>query len=73
MTECPFIAFLIACAIFAADFRPPSRPRRGDTSGVEQEVNKVFVLQLLSELKQVHRSDMATRSSDTGRMIDIKW
>ena len=36
-------------------------------------MNKVFVLQLLSELKQVHRSDMATTSSDTGRVIDIKW
>ena len=35
MTECPALAFLIACAIFAADFRPPSRPRRGNTSGVE--------------------------------------
>ena len=31
------------------------------------------MLQLLSELKQVHRSDMATRSSDTGRVIDITW
>ena len=63
MTECPSLAFLIACAIFAVDFRPPSRPIRGNMSGVEEEVNKVFVLQLLSELKQVHRSDMATSSS----------
>ena len=31
------------------------------------------MLQLLSELKQVHRSDMATRLSDAGRVIDITW
>ena len=35
VTECPSLAFLIACAIFAVDFRPPSRPIRGNTSGVE--------------------------------------
>ena len=34
-------------------------------------MNKATVPQLLSELKQVHRSDMATRSSDTDRVIDI--
>ena len=70
MTECPSLAFLIACAIFAADFRPPSSPRRGDTSGVEQEVNKVFVLQLLSELKQAQNGVTTAKSSVADRLIE---
>ena len=70
MTECPALAFLIACAIFAADFRPPSRPRRGDTSGVEQEVNKVFVLQLRSELKQAQNGVTTAKSTVANRMVE---
>ena len=70
MTKYPSLAFLIACAIFAADFRPPSRPRRGDTSGVEQEVNKVFVLQLLSELKQAQNGVTTAKSTVANRMVE---
>jgi len=70
VTECPSLAFLIACAIFAVDFRPPSRPIRGNTSGVEEEVNKVFVLQLLSELKQAQNGVTTARSSVANRMIE---
>ena len=70
MTECPSLAFLIACAILAADFRPPSRPIPGNTGGVEQEVNKVFVLQLLSEMKQAQNGVTTARSSVANRMIE---
>ena len=70
VTECPSLAFLIACAIFAADFRPLCRPRRGNTSGVEHEVNKATVPQLLSELKQAQNGVTTAKSSVVDRMID---
>ena len=70
VTECPSLAFLVACAIFAVDIRPPSRPRRGNTSGVEEEVNKVFVLQLISELKQAQNGVTTAKSSVADRLIE---
>ena len=39
-------------------------------SGVEEEVNKVFVLQLLSELKQAQNGVTTARSSVAHRMIE---
>ena len=44
MTECTSPAVLIACAIFAADFRPLSDSIRRVARDAVEEVNKVFVL-----------------------------
>ena len=57
-------------AIFAADFRPLSRPRRGNTSGVEQEMNKATVPQLLSEPKQAQNGVTTAKSSVANRMVE---
>ena len=70
MTECPSLASRIACAIFAVDFRPLSRPRRGNTSAVKQEVNKATVPQLISELKQVKNGVTTAKSSVADRLIE---
>ena len=71
VTECPSLASRIACAIFAVDFRPLSRPRRGNTSGVEQEVNKATVPQLISELKLVQNGVTTAKSSIVDYMTEI--
>ena len=41
-----------------------------NTSGVEHEVNKATVPQLLSELKQAQNGVTTAKSSVVGRMID---
>ena len=43
---------------------------RGNTSGVEEEVNKVFVLQLISELKQAQNGVTTAKSSVADRLIE---
>ena len=69
--DSPSLAFLIACAIFAVDFRPPSRPIRGNTSAVKQEVNKATVPQLISELKLVQNGVTTAKSSIVDCMTEI--
>ena len=70
VTECPSLASRIACAIFAVDFSPLSRLRRGNTSAVKQEVNKATVPQLISELKQVQNGVTTAKSSVADRLIE---
>ena len=55
------VAFLIDSAAFSVYINPLSDSIRRVARDAVEEVNKVFVLQLLSELKRVHRGDMATR------------